>query len=251
METALNKHRVAGSKAWGSHAMLLVGTKLLSLYSHPTAPSLQTCDLFLLGLFVQDVLDRKDVPGLDVPEPPSVPAMTALTVPRSPESPGDGSTSPVTGVSGDGAPSDVVSDIIKVTETEAAGLRAVPVVGRDSRAGSNSSLAEPFFAAREPPATGDDHGLEVPTDKDDSGSGTESGSVNRDSPFFDAESGGELGSATATSRLAPSVEVEVELRELRREAVFLHTPNNNYAPCVAPPTDPPSKEFAGRLRLSV
>ena len=60
METALLKYRVSGSKTWGSHAMLLVGTKLLSLYSHPSAPPLQTCDLFLLGLFVQDVLDRKE-----------------------------------------------------------------------------------------------------------------------------------------------------------------------------------------------
>ena len=29
-------------------------------YSHPSAPSLQSGDLFLLGLFVQDVLDRQE-----------------------------------------------------------------------------------------------------------------------------------------------------------------------------------------------
>lgn len=214
METAIKENRVPGSKAWGSHAMLLVGTKLLSLYSHPTAPSLQTCDLFLLGLFVQDVLDRKDVPGLDVPQ--SVPAQTALTVPRSPESPaGTRSTSPmdVGAVSGP-----------KVSEREASDLTNVPIVGRESRASSNGSLAEPFFAAREPPSS-DGGQLEVPSD-----SRSEAGSANRDSPYYDAETGADNTESTPEATSGAAVGDEVELRELRREAVFLHTPNNNYAP---------------------
>ena len=52
-----------------SQALLLVGTKLLALYSVPSAPDLQSSDLFLLGLFVQDVLGRDSVPGMEMPEP--------------------------------------------------------------------------------------------------------------------------------------------------------------------------------------
>lgn len=68
MEQALSKQR--GGQIWGSHALLLVGTKLLALYSVPTAPDLQSSDLFLLGLFVQDVLGRDSVPGMEMPDHP-------------------------------------------------------------------------------------------------------------------------------------------------------------------------------------
>lgn len=60
LESALQKAvRQTGQGTWGSHAMLLVGTKLLALYSHPSTPELNTSDLFLLGLFIQDVFKRE------------------------------------------------------------------------------------------------------------------------------------------------------------------------------------------------
>ena len=62
--------------------MLLVGTKLLALYPQPNAPDLQSGDLFLLGLFVQDVLDRDAAPGLEVPPTVRVTAASGAAAKR-------------------------------------------------------------------------------------------------------------------------------------------------------------------------
>eukprot|EP00040_Diaphanoeca_grandis_P034574 m.214929 g.214929 ORF g.214929 m.214929 type:complete len:873 (+) comp33181_c1_seq4:274-2892(+) len=153
METALNKNRYGTGKAWGSHAMLLVGTKLLALYSHPSAPSLQSSDLFLLGLFVQDVLDRQETPGLMTEDDPSA----------------------------------------KKNETE-------------TPEDENSSK-ETFY-----PSNGNG-------DHEDDGA----------SRYFDAQDANTSSSETVTD---PPPAAYEELRELRREAVFLHTPSNNYAPYI-------------------
>lgn len=54
LEQALQKAaKQTGQGSWGSHAFLLVGTKLLAIYSQPQAPDLNPSDLFLLGLYVQ------------------------------------------------------------------------------------------------------------------------------------------------------------------------------------------------------
>ena len=151
MEAALNRQN--RGQAWGAHAMLLVGTKLLALYSQPNAPELRPGDLFLLGLFVQDVIGRSEAPGLEMPPP----------------------------------------------------------LDDNPRSASRNSGNEEFFNSVEDPLSGNEewadarsHGGPSPANFGD-----------------DPRIGG------------PSEEPEdFTLREMRREAVFLHTPSNNYAPFV-------------------
>eukprot|EP00041_Stephanoeca_diplocostata_P032040 m.1015019 g.1015019 ORF g.1015019 m.1015019 type:complete len:954 (-) comp24074_c0_seq2:212-3073(-) len=228
MEAALSKHRnnthtannggahtgspTATGRPWGAHAMLLVGTKLLSLYSHPTAPQLQTCDLFLLGLFVQDVLDRKDAPGLDV--------TAGDTHPGDDSQFGNPSPSPSSETSGDVGVGD----------------------GRGSLTGSATSLGysdsmreSPYFDATSS-LIGDvteslqrvglngDIGEAGPAGDSDGGRGNADGGVVEgvtDDTDDEGSSNADGGASDADG-----------LRALRREAVFLHTPNNNYAPYI-------------------
>eukprot|EP00054_Salpingoeca_dolichothecata_P022983 m.151959 g.151959 ORF g.151959 m.151959 type:complete len:1051 (-) comp24528_c1_seq3:72-3224(-) len=44
---------------WGSHALLLVGSKVLAMHSRPNAPDLRPGDIFLISVLVQDVLNRR------------------------------------------------------------------------------------------------------------------------------------------------------------------------------------------------
>ena len=152
METALNKQN--RGQAWGAHAMLLVGTKLLALYSQPNAPALRPGDLFLLGLFVQDVLGRESAPGLEMPPP--------------------------------------LEDDVRT----------------HSRNSVGSGGGDTFYNSHE---------------DQDPLSGNEE--------WADARSHG--GPSPASFGEDPGADLDnFTLREMRREAVFLHTPSNNYAPFV-------------------
>ena len=75
-----------GQGQWGSHAMLFVGTKLLALYSHPSTPELNSSDLFLIGLFVQDIFKRA-LPQIHEP-PASEPPQTGSAPGSEPHTPG-------------------------------------------------------------------------------------------------------------------------------------------------------------------
>eukprot|EP00039_Didymoeca_costata_P019789 m.338937 g.338937 ORF g.338937 m.338937 type:complete len:884 (-) comp18606_c0_seq1:103-2754(-) len=159
MQTALGKQR--GEPAFGAHAMLLVGTKLLALYSQPDAPDLQSGDLFLLGLFVQDVLGRDEAPGLEMPPP---------------------------------------------FETD--------VDGNPELKQYNRRDSDPYFNSREDVASPEPPGGEVWADA----------RSNVPSPILDT--------SNDYTTPAPDLTEDFSLREMRREAVFLHTPSNNYAPFI-------------------
>lgn len=117
---------------------------------------MQPSDLFLLGLFVQDVLGREEAPGLELPEDESAPG------PGRPRRPG--------------SVSELDGDTFYNTEEGAAD----PASGGEDWADARSTA----------------------------------------SPVMPDGPGGEVALEDYT------------LRPMRREAVFLHTPQNNYAPYV-------------------
>jgi hypothetical protein len=186
MEHALTKHPRGG----GSHALLLVGTKLLALYSVPNVPDLQSADLFLLGLFVQDVLGREEVPGLEIGAHPASGGGGAAAN-RAPAN-----QSPAGGGGGGGAAEEEEGDV------------------RRSRTGSGSVHEETFYNSRE------GGGAYSP----DIGSGGEEWADARSSAPSPQPA------RLQPPPFVQEPEEEFELQGMRRECVFLHTPSNNYAP---------------------
>ena len=209
MEQALSKQR--GGQIWGSHALLLVGTKLLALYSVPSAPDLQSSDLFLLGLFVQDVLGRDSVPGMEMPEPPQNAVGNGAN--------GGGGRGGAAAAGGGGGG----------TAADGGGGggrgRAPSIAGYDPEVRTHTTRTgsvheETFYNAQEGGADSPLSGGEEWADATSTG------------PSPNPLSAGNRGVQQPPRQPPPEPEPEFELRGMQRESVFLHTPSNNYAPYI-------------------